>query len=641
MKLPGHRLQVDWVELWVLYSVWAVASGWVLSLFHALTGPGYLVAGGAGLFIGRAYVLYFGQHSELHRPAVPWNSLWRRWHRRFRRGLPLGYLTLVVLAVVGGLLHPPSTYDALAYRIPRMLHWLAEGRWHWIQTVDARQNYSGTGAEWVQLPWLLLCRTERWLFLFNLLSYGLLPGLLFSVLRRLRVSPRVAWFWMWGLPAGYCFALQAASLCNDAFAAPYALAAVHYALRARETRRLRDFFLSLASAALLTGVKMSNLPLLLPGVVALWPVRGLAGRRAAATCAAGAVALLVSAAPLALLNHRYTGHWTGDPDNTSQMRLGNPLAGLAGNMIHLAVQGTSPPILPLARRFEGWAWRRFPRLLGTLQREFPRLTLRLGELPQEETSGPGLCLAMLMLASAAALLAALCTKAGRQELRPRLRLPAMRIGVAAWVALLVFMARLGSDATGRLLTPYYPLLVLPVLLPATLQRWLRLKIWHGCAALTMGSALVAAVLTPARPLWPAQAVLARATARWPGNAQLARAKLVYAVYATRHDLLAPLRKHLPPEATVIGLCCTANDAVTSLWRPYGRRRIRTVAWSELTSHAVPDLRWAVLKVSALASTEQAVLDRQLAASGWTVAAATDIISTVSAGPERWLVLQRR
>ncbi len=35
----------------------------------------------------------------------------------------------------GGLIHAPANYDGLAYRIPRVLHWLAEGRWHLIETI--------------------------------------------------------------------------------------------------------------------------------------------------------------------------------------------------------------------------------------------------------------------------------------------------------------------------------------------------------------------------------------------------------------------------------------------------------------------------------------------------------------------------
>ena len=98
----------------------------------------------------------------------------------------------------------------------------------------------------------------------------LLPGLVFSVLVRLGVRRWVAWHWMWLAPTGYCFLLQAGSIANDSFGAPFALAAVDFALRARISRRPLDFFFfPPGRCPLLTGAKASNLPLLLPWAIAL------------------------------------------------------------------------------------------------------------------------------------------------------------------------------------------------------------------------------------------------------------------------------------------------------------------------------------------------------------------------------------
>ena len=70
---------------------------------------------------------------------------------------------------------------------------------------------------------------------------------------RLGVRPRVAWPWMWLLPTGYNFLLQAGSIGNDTVPTIYALAAVDFGLRAWESRRLSYLWLSILSAALLTG----------------------------------------------------------------------------------------------------------------------------------------------------------------------------------------------------------------------------------------------------------------------------------------------------------------------------------------------------------------------------------------------------
>ena len=45
-------------------------------------------------------------------------------------------------------------------------------------------------------------------------------------------TARAAWHWMWLMPTGYCFLLQAGSIGNDLFGAVFALAALDFALRA-------------------------------------------------------------------------------------------------------------------------------------------------------------------------------------------------------------------------------------------------------------------------------------------------------------------------------------------------------------------------------------------------------------------------
>ena len=70
-------------------------------------------------------------------------------------------------------------------------------------------NDRACGIEWLTAPLLLFTRCDRALFLLNFIPFLLLPGLVFSVFRRLGVRARVAWHWMWLLPTGYIFLLQA------------------------------------------------------------------------------------------------------------------------------------------------------------------------------------------------------------------------------------------------------------------------------------------------------------------------------------------------------------------------------------------------------------------------------------------------
>src|ERR1041384_6003349 len=84
--------------------------------------------------------------------------------RRFRRIVPLTFLVLGALAFLGGALYPPTNYDALAYRTPRVLHWLAAQHWHWIHTELNRLNTRACGFEWITAPMLSLLRTDRLFF---------------------------------------------------------------------------------------------------------------------------------------------------------------------------------------------------------------------------------------------------------------------------------------------------------------------------------------------------------------------------------------------------------------------------------------------------------------------------------------------
>jgi len=199
----------------------------------------------------------------------------------------------------------------------------------------------------------------------------------------------VAWHWMWLLPTGYTFLLQAGSIGNDTF--PTILRAGGDGLRpARlESRRLSDLSLSILAAALLTGTKATNLPLLLPwGLVVLLLLPRLL-RRPAAT-----LALVALAATISFLPHRgfepallrrlvgaepgARGHGYAQPDRG---HLGQRLA---------PAEELSPAVLPAGGVVEsiggGDPAARADRPDG---REFRTGYLMLGELPMEDGAGIG------------------------------------------------------------------------------------------------------------------------------------------------------------------------------------------------------------------------------------------------------------
>lgn len=174
------------VLVWIWSCAYFNCAGWTLSALHQLNAAGYTVA----LILWFATLLiWWKKTSEKSWPL----KRWQKFRHRFARPLPLMFLILAAMVFAGGALHPPNNYDALAYRIPRVLHWLAEGRWHWIHTDFPRLNVRAVGFEWLSAPFIVLMKTDRLLFLINIVSFLLLPGFIFSVFSRLGVRRRVAW----------------------------------------------------------------------------------------------------------------------------------------------------------------------------------------------------------------------------------------------------------------------------------------------------------------------------------------------------------------------------------------------------------------------------------------------------------------
>jgi len=690
------------VRLWLWVSVLASAAGWGLSAAGQLNRAGYAVVivaavlGFTGNLLG-----WWGRGSRPGRSGRPGcgpltrraaiGAGWRRFRRRFRRPLPFCFAALAALVFLGGALYPPSTHTAFTYRIPRVLHWLAEGRWHWIHTISPRLNDRACGIEWLSAPLLLFTKSDRTLFLLNFVPFLLLPGLIFSVFTRLGVRPRVAWHWMWLAPTGYTFLLQAGSAANDAFPTVYALAAVDFGCRAWVSRRPGDLCLSLLSAALLTGAKASNLPLLLPWAILVaarlsggsmpaspvkvkesWrrllqsavsgesmPAPPLKGRLAAT----GGVLLLaatVSFLPTAALNLYYCGDWSGLRLERAGMKMDNPWVGLWGNGFLLLLHNLVPPLFPAA----GW-WNTSapsllpPALARPLEANFENGYIQLKELPTEDWAGLGFGLSALVLVSFLAgtrcstfhLLARPFPATPRSVSRPgaapvfgRDALPARLrwcVMVAAWVALAAYCVKSGMNDGARLISPYYPLLLPLLLLGPRQSEIVRRRWWRVMAGAALGLAFVVLGLTPGRPLWPAHAVLSKALARHPGQPLLARAFTVYAVYAARSDPLANVRALLPPGLRVVGFLADGNDIDISLWRPYFERRVEHVLLSDAgAALRQRHIRYLVVGGAFLASQQTTLADWQRRA-GADLVASTTATLLVAEGPQAWHVVRLR
>ncbi len=572
-------------RLTILLSAVLICAGWILSAIWGLNRLGYAIAFlMAAPFAGR----WLTAEWQRLRPVS-----WHTFKRRIRRPLASAFLFLAGLTLVGGLLYAPDNYDALAYRVPRTLNWLAEGRWHWIHTSFPRMNTRAQGCEWIMAPVVLFFRSERVMWAQNFLMFLAFPGLLFTTLRGAGVPRRVAWQWMWILPCGYCFVLQAGGISNDLPGVFFAIAAVALALRARATGRRSDVWFSMLAAALISGLKASNAPLALPWLVAVWPTLPLLRRQIAATVLVALVALLCSFLPGAILNVRYCGDWSGSRLEFGPVKSPPPWALVVGNTLGLVVQNLAPPVFPPAARWNAavptWLPAAYQQHVVPYfeadQRGSGNLTL--GELQMEESAGLG-CTATIMLVIALAV-----GLGGRREWR-RNDFWTLALRWSPWVALVFFSSKMNVIAVARLASPYYPL-VAAAFLAGRGQEWLsRRRWWQPLAIVHFAAATLLVVVSPPRPLWPALTVLNPLTTRHPDSASIQRVRTVYSVYRQRPDVMAPIRSALPAEATLVGLV-TFDDLETSLWRPFITRRFVHVTRADTSADLeTRGIHWLVI-----------------------------------------------
>jgi len=620
----------------------------------------------------------------------------------------MSFAVLAGLVFLGGALYPPTNHTAFTYRIPRVLHWLAEGRWHWIHTTGYRMNDRACGIEWLEAPLLLFTRSDRTLFLLNFIPFLLLPGLTFSVFRRFGVKPRVAWFWMWLLPTGYTFLLQGGSAGNDTFPTVYALAAVDLACRGWANRRPSELWLSLVAAALLTGAKASNLPLLLPWAVVMAAGLPLLRRQWAVALILIPIAAAASFLPTAVLNVLYCGDWSGLTLERSGMDLKDPWVGLWGNGLLFLKDNLVPPFFPAAGWWNDSILAHLPRVVaGPLAANFENGFQQVKELPTEDWAGLGFGLSVLIGVSVLA--AARMRRAARGRTDPTVgvgtrssgRGPSESQGRApqggilrfappnsngvggfslassggegggeevpylqatgkfmgrgvgipgdrplrgvirwcavfgGWGALTVFCVKSGMTNGARLISPYYPLLLPWLLAGAGQAELVRRRWWRALSGGVVGLAFLVLVVTPGRPLWPAETLLSRAAAAWPGQRLVARALNVYTVYGGRSDPLAAVRSLLPADLKVVGFLADGDDIDISLWRPYFQRRVRHV----LLADGPADLRRRqidyIVVGGAYLAAKNIAFETWRERVGATLVATTTATLKVAEGPQSW------
>jgi hypothetical protein len=561
-------ISAEWSRFLLRLSVISIALAWLLSSLDLLSRSAYL----AGISLGAAG-LFRLQKATLFRFRSSFTSVIRtRTLRRARRSLPVFFHLILIGSAIGACLHAPNNFDALSYRMPRLLFWVTEGQWHWIHSPFVALNHTFPNYEWLSTPFYFATGSFRAVVLINLIGFSCLPRLTFGILVRLGCPGRLAWDWMWLLPSAHLIAMQAGGIGNDLAGMVFGMAALSLALNYAAKQNTRDLVDCILAFGVCSGIKTSNVLLFFPIAWILWRRISFRGVRIALPVAVLAGVLVSGAIPMAL-NHAHTGTILGTDRKTDQTE--HPVAGWAGNGMILANSLVTMPVQPIAGKLNaiGDQWISTSTPGKWIRERYDKFDLDFSELPQEEGGGVGigltLCLIVMWLHR---------NRRGRpwnsspaQSLSPfELR---VTTGLTA-LALVLILSRLGTGAAvPRNLLPYFPFIALPVI------RWLasanlhRLRSWKLLTSLTLLSIAPGILCTPSRPLLPMESIFEAALRKNPDSRFLQRGRDVYRIYRLRADIFEPYRRRLPANVDRLGWMTTGEEPSASLWRPFGQRTL--------------------------------------------------------------------
>jgi len=180
---------------------------------------------------------------------------------------------------------------------------------------------------------------------------------------------------------------------------------------------------------------------------------------------------------------------------------------LLANGITWPLDNLAPPVFPFASAWNRAADAITPASLAALFQKYSfEAGARNWHLPEtqiEESAGLGFGVTILLGLSLWVVLIGL-QKARPGACRAALR-PSCEGGLPRpWLSLLFVMAKLNAMGSARYLASYYPLLSMGLLLSPAQGEIVRRKWWRLWAIFSCGLAGLVLVISPARPLWPAE-----------------------------------------------------------------------------------------------------------------------------------------
>ncbi len=334
------------------------------------------------------------------------------------------------------------------------------------------------------------------------------------------------------------------------------------------------------------------------------------------------------------MNEKFSHDWAGAGLQHGNVRHAAILK-TGANAGLLAVQNLEPPVFPFTAAWDRAVSNFVPASVTLKISEVmvePRAaSFSADEMQMEENAGLGFGVSALFLVSVAG---ALFARQKKFLADKSFWLVCMRWSPV--ISLLAVMTQSNLSGIGRILTPYY-LLLLPSLLACGGHESLVKKCWWRAAVFMVF--LFAAgllIISPARPLFPVQTILGKI--QRPDSHLLTRMKEVYSVYGNRNDGFAPVRAILPPDLKILGMV-TFDDPETSLWRPFGSRRIEHVCpddtAADLKAHGV---KYILLREQILGWYDQ-TLDSWLKQMNAQVVKKIPLDLRASTGPLDWYLVK--
>jgi hypothetical protein len=354
------------------------------------------------------------------------------------------------------------------------------------------------------------------------------------------------------------------------------------------------------------------------------------------------VAVLSSLVPNAVLNQLNSGDWTGmKAENVVKSAATSGAVRFFGNAVLLSIDNLEPSVFPLASRWNALMDHVIPPSIGarlTANFETAGSRFHLDDMQVEESAGLGFGITILLI------LLVLAHVVRRRSIRPPLtcKLDKRTALVCAgmWIALGVWMTQSGLTTAARFLDPFYIVLVAPVLacfgdsaLPG--KKW-----WRAACVAVFVLAALPLIISPARPLWPAKTFLRARGAEKSTSPLVRRAWTVYSVYSRRYNAFAPVLPVLPKDAERLGFY-GKDDPETSLWRPFGSRRVLHICERD-SSEALRErgIKYVLLSLEDLAQAGTNIADWSKARDG-EIVFQMPLDLRAARGPSQWALVQLR